>query len=67
MKARRRGEIIQNFSQILVGLDRFNRIISVSLTVLILNGHIMAALEITTWKFPPAPPPSLSHSPFPSS
>ncbi|CUS15193.1 unnamed protein product, partial [Tuber aestivum] len=46
---KRRGEIIQNLSQILVGLDHFNRIISVSLTVLILNGHIMAALEITTW------------------
>lgn len=45
------GGIIQGLSQILVGLDHdhFNRMVSVSFTVLVLNELIMVALEITTW------------------
>ncbi|KAI5837824.1 P-type ATPase-like protein [Morchella snyderi] len=45
------GSIIQGLSQILVGLgkENFERMVSVSFTVLILNELIMVALEITTW------------------
>ncbi|RPB03952.1 phospholipid-translocating P-type ATPase [Choiromyces venosus 120613-1] len=50
------GGIIQGFSQILVGLDEFKRMVSVSFTVLVLNELIMVALEITTWYSPPLLP-----------
>ncbi|KAG0123467.1 phospholipid-translocating P-type ATPase [Tuber indicum] len=43
------GGIIQGLSQILVGLDQLERMVSVSFTVLVLNELIMVALEITTW------------------
>jgi len=43
------GGIIQGLSQILVGLDYFKRMVTVSFTVLVLNELIMVALEITTW------------------
>lgn len=43
------GGVIQGLSQILVGLDNFKRMVSVSFTVLVLNELVMVALEITTW------------------
>ncbi|KAF8542246.1 phospholipid-translocating P-type ATPase [Trichophaea hybrida] len=43
------GGVIQGLSQILVGLDHFKRMVTVSFTVLVLNELIMVALEITTW------------------
>ncbi|KAI5859076.1 P-type ATPase-like protein [Tricharina praecox] len=43
------GGVIQGLSQILVGLDQFKRMVTVSFTVLVLNELIMVALEITTW------------------
>ena len=45
------GSVIQGLSQILVGFegDDFNRMVSVSFLVLVLNELIMVALEITTW------------------
>ncbi|KAL7275997.1 putative aminophospholipid-translocase [Rhizina undulata] len=43
------GGVIQGLSQILVGLEHFKKMVTVSFTVLILNELIMVALEITTW------------------
>lgn len=43
------GSIIQGFSQLLIGLDNFERMVAVSYTVLILNELLMVAAEITTW------------------
>lgn len=43
------GSIIQGSSQLLVGLDNFERMVAVSYTVLILNELLMVAAEITTW------------------
>ena len=43
------GGMIQGLSQILVGIDHFKRMVTVSFTVLVLNELIMVALEITTW------------------
>ncbi|EKG19708.1 ATPase P-type K/Mg/Cd/Cu/Zn/Na/Ca/Na/H-transporter [Macrophomina phaseolina MS6] len=43
------GSMIQGLSQILVGLDPFNKMVAVSFTVLVLNELCMVAAEITTW------------------
>lgn len=43
------GSIIQGMSQILVGLDPMEKMVSVSYTVLIFNELCMVAAEITTW------------------
>lgn len=43
------GCIIQGSSQLLVGLDNFERMVAVSYTTLILNELLMVAAEITTW------------------
>ncbi|OCL04095.1 phospholipid-translocating P-type ATPase-like protein [Glonium stellatum] len=43
------GSMIQGLSQILVNLDLFTRMVSVSYTVLVLNELIMVAMEVTTW------------------
>jgi len=43
------GSIIQGSSQLLVGLDKFKKMVAVSYTVLILNELLMVAVEITTW------------------
>lgn len=43
------GSMIQGLSQILVGLDPFERMVAVSFTVLVLNELCMVAAEITTW------------------
>ncbi|KAF2085813.1 phospholipid-translocating P-type ATPase-like protein [Saccharata proteae CBS 121410] len=43
------GSIIQGLSQILVGLDDFLKMVSVSFTVLVLNELVMVAAEVTTW------------------
>lgn len=43
------GSMIQGLSQILIGLENFKQIVTVSFTVLVLNELIMVALEITTW------------------
>jgi len=43
------GCMIQGLSQLLVGLEKFQRMVAVSYTVLILNELLMVAVEITTW------------------
>lgn len=43
------GCIIQGLSQILNGLEPFNRMVAVSFTVLVLNELFMVAFEVTTW------------------
>jgi phospholipid-translocating ATPase len=43
------GSIIQGLSQILVGLDSFPRMVSVSFTVLVMNELVMVAMEVVTW------------------
>lgn len=43
------GSIIQGSSQLLVGLDNFQKMVAVSYTALILNELLMVAAEITTW------------------
>jgi len=43
------GTVIQGLSQLLVGLDDFPKMVSVSYTVLVLNELAMVAAEVTTW------------------
>jgi len=43
------GCAIQLGAQLLVGLDNFQRMVSVSFTALIINELVMVAAEITTW------------------
>lgn len=48
------GSMIQGLSQVLVGVgndntDIFERMVSVSFTVLVMNELIMVAMEVTTW------------------
>ncbi|KAI5798151.1 phospholipid-translocating P-type ATPase [Pyronema domesticum] len=43
------GSIIQGLSQLLIGLEHFKRMVTVSFTVLVLNELIMVAMEVTTW------------------